>query len=441
MRALALACIMAVTASPALAAPWVRGFVVDQYEPAFYYGAKAGTMEAGTDCPKGTTPDNDYNVLLKTAWRSDGEIAKVLKPATLEINGSFNSRREFLLSSALRYRGFRRDIDTWVNPFAAPDPGMQEVTGKIAEGFDLDNNAKTGFISPTGKKGVDNNLYRVMGCGMAYRGKPFSSYLGTRANDKMLEGLFGIVIRVSGTEDPMNDDNAVVEIGYTPERIIKDAAGKVVTDYSYRIAKAAQYTRLNARIKNGVIQISGGADIHMPVFSWFENNRGEITFYKGRLELTMNPDTSLTGMVGGYIDWRQYYGRDTFDTSSSAGTRETYYHENQLSKYYALKRNADGLPDPKTGQNMGISAAFRLTGVPAYVRDSSQPVAINEPLSSKAAPIYRALFRKASMTATIIPDPPRKQGDDDEIPAPKDKEQQTVRNEEGNNTSGTSNGP
>ena len=59
MRALALACIMAVTASPALAAPWVRGFVVDQYEPAFYYGAKAGTMEAGTDCPKGTTPDND----------------------------------------------------------------------------------------------------------------------------------------------------------------------------------------------------------------------------------------------------------------------------------------------------------------------------------------------------------------------------------------------
>jgi hypothetical protein len=432
---------MAVAASPALAAPWVRGFVVDQYEPAFYYGAKAGTMEAGTDCPKGTTPDNDYNVLLKTAWRSDAEIAKVLKPATLEVNGSFNSRREFLLSSALRYRGFRRDIDTWVNPFAAPDPGMQEVTGKIAEGFDLDNNAKTGFISPTGRKGVDNNLYRVMGCGMAYRGKPFSSYLGTRANDKMLEGLFGIVIRVSGTQDPMNDDNAVVEIGYTPERIIKDAAGKVVTDYSYRIAKAAQYTKLNARIRNGVIQASGGADIRMPVFSWFENNRGEITFYKGRLELTMNPDASLSGMVGGYIDWRQYYGRDTFDTSSSAGTRETYYHENQLAKYYALKRNADGLPDPKTGQNMGISAAFRLTGVRAYVRDSLRPVAINEPLTSQAAPVYRALFRKASMTGAIIADPPRNKGDDDEIPAPKNKEQQTVRNEEGTSNNGRSSDP
>jgi hypothetical protein len=440
-RTLALASVIAVAATPALAAPWVRGFIVDQYEPAFYYGAKAGTMEAGTDCPKGTTPDNDYNALLKTKWRSDAEIAKVLKPATLEVDGTFNSGREFLLSAALRYRGFRRDIDTWVNPFAAPDPGMQEVTGKIAEGFDLDNNPRTGFISPTGRKGVDNNLYRVMGCGMAYRGKPFSSYLGTRANDKMLEGLFGIVIRVSGTKDPMNDDNAVVEVGYTPERIIKDPAGKVVPDYSYRIAKAAQYTKLNARIKNGVVKMEGGADIRMPVFSWFENNRGEITFHKARLELSLNPDTSLTGLVGGYIDWRQYYGRDTFDTSSSAGTRETYYHENQLAKYYALKRNADGLPDPKTGQNMGISAAFRLTGVRAYVRDSSQAVTINEPLSSNAAPIYRALFRKASMTAVIIPDPPRRQGEDDEIPAPKDKEQQTVRNEGGKSTNGRSSDP
>ena len=45
------------------------------------------------------------------------------------------------------------------------------------------------------------------------------------------------------------------------------------------------------------------------------------------------------------------------------------------------------------------------------------------------------------VTASIIPDPPRKQGDDDEIPAPKDKEQQTVRNEEGKSTNGISSDP
>jgi hypothetical protein len=68
-------------------------------------------------------------------------------------------------------------------------------------------------------------------------------------------------------------------------------------------------------------------------------------------------------------------------------------------------------------------------------------VTINEPLSSNAAPTYRALFRKASMTAVIIPDPPRRQGEDDEIPAPKDREQQAVRNEEGESTNGRSSDP
>ena len=51
-----LACVATVMATPVFAEPWVRSFVVDKYEPAFYYGGKNGTMEAGTDCPKGTTP-------------------------------------------------------------------------------------------------------------------------------------------------------------------------------------------------------------------------------------------------------------------------------------------------------------------------------------------------------------------------------------------------
>src|SRR5262249_26601584 len=73
----------AILASPCVAAPWVRGYVIDKYEPAFYYGAKSGTMDPGSDCPKGTTPDNDYAALLKTAWRTDAEVADVLRSATV----------------------------------------------------------------------------------------------------------------------------------------------------------------------------------------------------------------------------------------------------------------------------------------------------------------------------------------------------------------------
>ena len=407
-------------ASPGAAAPWSRGYVVDKYEPAFYYGAKNGTMDPGSDCPKGTTPDNNYSALLKTAWRSDADVADVLRPATLKVNGTFNTNREFRLSAALRYRGFRRDIDSWVNPFTAPDPGTQEVTGRIAEGFDLDRNPGTGFLSPDGQKGIDNNLYRVMGCNMSYRGVPYTAYLSTRGNDKMLEGLFTIVVRVTGNKDPMNDDDATVEIGYSPDHIIKNSVG-VIPDYSYKIVKSAQYTRLKATIKNGVVETEQVSELRLPEFAWFENNRGEADFHQGRMRLVINSDDSLSGLLGGYRDWRDLYGKDTFDTSSSAGTRETYYHENQIAKYYALKRNADGLRDPNTGQNNGISAAYRFTAKSAYVVDPAKPATINEPVTSRVSGIYRALFLKAEMTKAIIPDPPRKAGQYEDDTDPNDE--------------------
>src|ERR1700748_1269126 len=73
-----IAAALALTVNPATAAPWVRGFVVDNYEPAFYYGGRGGTSEPGSDCPKGAIPDNDYRTLLTTKWRTEAEIAPLL---------------------------------------------------------------------------------------------------------------------------------------------------------------------------------------------------------------------------------------------------------------------------------------------------------------------------------------------------------------------------
>jgi hypothetical protein len=151
------------------------------------------------------------------------------------------------------------------------------------------------------------------------------------------------------------------------------------------------------------------------------------------LRLAVNADGTSTGLVGGYLDWRSFYGTDTFDTNSSAGTRETYYHENQVAKYYALKRNADGMRDPRTGQNMGISAAYRFTVQPAHVVDPDKPVAINEPLTSDEAIAYRDMFRKASLTAAIVSPPPRKgRHEDDAAPADGVKPQTDKQREAGN---------
>ena len=55
-----------------------------------------------------------------------------------------------------------------------------------------------------------------------------------------------------------------VEIGYSPDKIVKDARGGIAIDYSYRILKSAQYTKLKARIKNGVVETEQVEHLHTP---------------------------------------------------------------------------------------------------------------------------------------------------------------------------------
>jgi hypothetical protein len=394
-------------AAPASGSPWVRGFAIDNYEPAFYYGGKLGTTDdPGSDCPKGTNPDNNYKTILRTPWRNAAQVDAVVKgvSAGFDPNGP--------TSRLLTYRGFRSDIETYINPFAAPDPGMQQVTGKIAEGFNLDGNVKTGgFNSASGEKGIDNAFYRAWGCLMSFRGTPYHAYMSQRANDKMVDGMYTMVMRVSGHGDPMNDDDATLEVGYSPDHLVKDPNGNVVDGYSFRIAKSAQYTKLRARIHNGVVETEQVADLYVPAFAWAESNRGEAAFHKGKIRLTINADGSASALLGGYRDWRDLYGKDTFNVPSGGTTRETYTHQNQISAYYALKRNADGLPDPKTGRNLGISAAFRVTAKSAFVLDPKTPVVIDQPPGAYAnfeiPNIERALFIKASSTAQLQAAPVR----------------------------------
>jgi hypothetical protein len=392
--------LLAVATGPAWAEHWVRGFVVNNYEPAFFYGGRSGTEAPGSDCPKGTIPILDYKTVLKTSWRTDAEIEKITRPVSAGGEG------ERVVGPAMQHRGFRRDIDTYVNPFTAPDPGMQEVTGKIAEGFDLDGNPDTGgFTSPGGERGIDNAFYRAWGCIMSFRGTPYHAYLSQRANDKMLDGLYTMVIRLSGNQSPMNDNHVTFEVAYSPDRVVKDAMGNVVRDVSFRVAKTQQYTRLDARIRNGILETEQ-ADVHMPAFSWGETNRGDVLFQKGRVRLVLNKDGSLSGLVGGYRDWREVYDRDTFNVPSGGATRETYYHENQIGMYYALKRNADGIPDPKTGENTAISATFRFTARPAFVVDPPVPIAVDQPPypGGERAMTERKRFVLGTSTRAIQPE-------------------------------------
>lgn len=369
---------------PASAEPWSRGFVVSTYEYAFRYGGRAsftraGEIEPGVDCPHGSSThfaneNQTRKALALQKWRGPGEVDRIVQPPGLDQVRAPVLTRFFIWNRAVSYRGYRHGIETYVNPFAADDPGEPEVVSRIGDGFNLDG--KIGlhdFISPDGERGIDNALYRAWGCNAPWRGNG-NATLDLRANDKMQEGLYTMVIRVSGNKDPVNDDDATVEIGYSPDKIVKDARSNVAPDYSYRILKTAQYTKLKARVRNGVVETAQIGEMHAPRIAWFYDQTGDADFHQGRIRLKIAADGSASGLLGGYRDWRDLYVEEAFaQDGGQQGVRE---HEDHVALYYAMKRNADGMYDATTHQYLGISTAYRITAMPAYVVDPDKPMDI-----------------------------------------------------------------
>lgn len=379
------AAVMAVAgANTAAAAHWVKGYVVGFYEPAFRYGGRPdysrGTeVEPGIDCPHGSTihfavPAQVAKSLSLVSWRTKEEVEAIANPPADGVTRDPAGVYFHTWRAASAYRGYNRDIETYINPFAAEDPGQPEVTSLIGEGFNLDGKIKPDdFVSPDGEKGIDNQLYRAWGCDAPWRGNNGNGTLVLRSNDKMLEGLYTIVIRVSGNKDPMNDDDATLEIGYSPDQIMKDARGNVGFDYSYRILNCEQYTKLKARVKDGVIETEQ-ADIHMPQIAWFYNQTRDAFFREGKIRVTVNADGTAAGLVGGYRDWRDLYAQNVY--AQSGGVQGVREHEDHVALYYALRRHADGMFNAKTGRYDGISCAYRMKLTPAFVVDPDKPMAI-----------------------------------------------------------------
>ena len=87
-----------------------------------------------------------------------------------------------------------------------------------------------------------------------------------------------------------------------------------------------------------------------------------------------NSDGTAAGLVGGYRDWRDLYTQNVFaQDGGQQGVRE---HEDHVALYYALRRHADGMFNAKTGRYDGISSAYRMKLVPAFVVDPDKPMDI-----------------------------------------------------------------
>jgi hypothetical protein len=338
---------------PALAA-WTKTYVVEWNEPAMYYGAKSGVIDPGTDCPKGTNPEIDWIKILMDAGYTREEAQWLRNPAN-------PTRSPIHGQNQMAFRGKNR-ANVYTNPTSTPDPGLVGVSGTIAEGLNLDGDVKTGFTSPTGEKGIDNNFYKTLGCWKTYRGPPRLSSGALTFNDSMRNGSWTTVIVVSGKgADPMNDKNVKVGFYASDDKMVKDGNGNIARDYSFRIKPHAKYEGIvPARSVNGRIISTRPADIMLrnPAYD------RDLELLRARIDLTIQPDGALKGYVGGYRPWEPIY-RGWVNARGPVIEALTWV---QLpAVYYALKRNADYSPKGSKGEKTHISYALRVSAIPAYV--------------------------------------------------------------------------
>lgn len=263
-------------------------------------------------------------------------------------------------------------------------PLLRTVQSPHAWGLDLDGDGGKGaagedgcaqqdFTTPTGEKGIDNQEYRVMGCKLEWRGVDgMPSDVSVGMKQFHASGEWTQVILLKGVDSLVNDDDVEVIYGNTPDRPFVDTKGNFLRGATFTISDVPPRHRnvLRGRIVNGVLSTEP-ADIKLAE-TWGQGGARDIRgsrwawdFRKGRLRLAFQPDGSLRGVLGGY--------RPIFDlviSPSLGGAGSALVAGIDCAAELAtIRKYADGLRDPKTGQCNGISTALQVSATPAFVND------------------------------------------------------------------------
>jgi hypothetical protein len=340
-----LAGVLSIQGGAAAHAGETRGYVVRWF-------VNASHSQDG-DCPDGLnwSVEENLRLILKQQGKSDAEIARA-SAQQLAANGTLQ----------MRGRIDGKPVNVYLNPTAVPDPGAHAMMGKISPGFDLDGKTTAeDFTDPeTGEQGIDNQLFRALGCFVPYRSAPPD--LGRISFwDMVRDAMPAWLIEIGDIDDPRNDEDVSVGLYQALEPITRTLAdGGPERDLTYRVDPIPLHqNRTRGRIKDGVLTTAP-----FSVNMMFDpENIPEFHFRDARLRLRLEPGGELRGILGGYHDWRQIY----WGIASPGVFAESVTSQNMPGMYYLMRKLADGYPDATTGENTAISATFRIEAVPAFV--------------------------------------------------------------------------
>jgi hypothetical protein len=310
------------------------------------------------ECPRGLAVGND-----ELWWKGlDPGVRDELTDGG-EIEPVSASRRAM---SALRGPN---DEDVCWYPTIIEDPPMKTVKGSVSFGMNLDGRddeeatpqscGHSNFTSPSGQPGVDNQMYRLLGCVFGWRD---SGYVETNANGELRDTSQGVVlIEVSGVDDRQNDDSVVVRMHRANDILPKDSRGNILPHASFRVHNVPGYgTPANGRIINGVLT-TDPIDAFLPNYSNLSHT--EIHMKGMRLELDIDAaEDRAKGYIAGYRDFDNFW--DYIRRGEYLSVTGQF---SCPALYVAAKDLADGYPDPETGECTALSSSYTIEAVPAFV--------------------------------------------------------------------------
>jgi len=346
-----------------------RGYVVTWFHIA------PAAQPTDVDCPRGVNPDAEKNFIrwLKELNKTDQEIEEAL--------ADFPNNMYGIITTRGRING--EPANVYQNPSSVPDPMVSLVESKIAYGFNLDGAVSAeDFTDPfSGEQGVDNQVFRALGCFGAQRGELSSAGEFTARPlypaiqwEHNRDQAAAWLIEVNGIDDMQNDDDVYVQFVQATRPVVKDASGEPQADMTFIVDDNPKTKNaVRASIKDGVLT-TDFFDFYMIVAKY--SIIPTVSLEKAKLRLELREDRTAKGILGGYHDWVNLYGG--FGRSGSA--LEVFSSHNVPGIYHALRKLADAAPDPKTGENTMISAAYTIETVPAFIQHSSdaQQVAATE---------------------------------------------------------------
>jgi hypothetical protein len=329
-----------------------RGFAISDFHTATY-ADNASCIHGGN----GASVDIRRRVLLRLGY------------TTAQANQMLVDRKNSAgvsVEELLYHRGINNSrVDPFNNPQDALDPKIELAGGRFAPGFDLDNNPNTGFEDPeTHQRGIDNQLFRALGCFAAYQvNLPVHPMYEHVMWDTQFDTMPAWVIYISGTNLTANGP---VEITFdrSTQHLRRNTLGGALVNATFVVAARSRSTsKFKGEIRDGYLYVNSGTlslEGEAPILT-------EVNLREFHARIKIEPDGSLTGLMGGYQPWMDFF------YFVSAAT-EVIIGVDVPGVYYALKHLADHAPDPKTGQNTEISAAYHFTAVPAFLANTQGTV-------------------------------------------------------------------